>query len=53
MHGGQIQLISAPGKGSELIISLPVQLTLENETTSLLDYQTVQLEKINIEFSDI
>lgn len=55
LHGGQIQLKSEVGKGSEFIISLPVK-TLPNKEIKIyseLVNQECNTEKMNIEFSDI
>lgn len=55
MHGGNISVQSEPSKGSEFVITLPVQLAEEDETSikSVLTDQKCFNENINIEFSDI
>lgn len=54
LHGGSISLESEWGKGSEFIVELPArQIDDINETNELPAAREVNVEKINIEFSDI
>jgi signal transduction histidine kinase len=55
MHGGNINLISEEGKGSEFIIELPKRIVEGNTETSESNFinENKNVEKINIEFSDI
>lgn len=55
MHGGSITLKSEGGKGSEFIIEIPSRLLPDTERKQKyhIDKETYNVEKINIEFSDI
>ena len=53
MHGGKIGLISESGKGSEFIVELPcARLEQENLDSSIFS-SVSNIERINVEFSDI
>lgn len=54
MHKGEIYVNSEEGVGSEFIFELPV-VTVEEEHKTIPDgnYSDFQIEKCNIEFSDI
>ncbi|TDT63299.1 MASE3 domain-containing sensor histidine kinase [Fonticella tunisiensis] len=53
LHGGNIKAKSEYGKGSEFIIEMPVRVI--DETCSMLEsgLENDNVEKINIEFSDV
>ncbi|SNS66987.1 Signal transduction histidine kinase [Anaerovirgula multivorans] len=57
MHEGTISLKSKPGEGSKFIIEIPVKPLLEDGRNKRnyrpIKVEVSQLEKINIEFSDI
>lgn len=53
LHGGNIYLKSEYGKGSEFIIELPIRILDSEEKTNLCESVEQNIERINIEFSDI
>jgi PAS domain S-box-containing protein len=54
MQGGIISIKSEVGKGSEFIISLPINLIEESNVTPIFNNDSHALiERINVEFSDI
>ncbi len=56
MQGGTIDVYSELGKGSEFIIQLPIVIANEeehNQSISLSKYNEKNIEKLDIEFSDI
>lgn len=53
MQGGNINVISKVGEGSEFIVELPVKLTENNEMESIDYEKDNKIEKVLIEFSDI
>lgn len=53
LHGGEIQVKSTEGLGSEFIIKLPVVLVASDEAAAAIDPPQGNVERINIEFSDI
>ncbi|MCC5911677.1 MAG: PAS domain S-box protein [Clostridiaceae bacterium] len=55
MHGGRIDINSQLGKGTELIIELPVLVIQEEKNKGSNQIVTEQscIERVNIEFSDI
>lgn len=53
LHGGTIDLLSEYGKGSEFIITLPVKFVQESFILSDTNFWQENVEKINLEFSDI
>lgn len=55
LHNGVIKVRSEENKGSEFIISLPIQLCEENQwhDSGNQNSQSKIIEAINIEFSDI
>ncbi|MFP4015482.1 MAG: sensor histidine kinase [Halanaerobiales bacterium] len=55
-HEGEIELISAPGQGSEFIVKLPDRLIENKERTDENEINLINdsiIEKIKLEFSDI
>ncbi|GLC30912.1 MASE3 domain-containing sensor histidine kinase [Clostridium omnivorum] len=53
IHGGQINVSSEYGKGTEFVISLPAYNLAEDEVAADYDLPQGNVERINIEFSDI
>lgn len=54
MHGGNIQVSSELGNGSEFVFNIPIKV-LDEEVTLNSDYDNKEylIEKCHIEFSDI
>lgn len=52
IHGGNINVKSEVGKGSEFVFALPI-VTLESKNMKYKDTLDISLEKCKIEFSDI
>ena len=52
MHGGNVRVKSTVGEGSEFVIELPVIL-LDNPSDTIEHTSFTNVERINIEFSDI
>lgn len=53
LHGGDIEVFSEIGKGSEFIFNIPIKKVEENNTIVVCDNKDYHIEKCNIEFSDI
>lgn len=53
IHGGKTYVSSEYGKGTEFIISLPAYNLADNEVAADYDMPQGNVERINIEFSDI
>lgn len=53
LHGGEIEVKSTYGEGSEFLIKLPFREIEEDETAATLDIPQGKVESIHIEFSDI
>lgn len=54
IHGGNVNLYSEIGRGSEFVITLPIKIVQEDEI-NLSEYMVkeINVDRINIEFSDI
>lgn len=53
MHGGTIKISSVEGEGTEITIELPVQIVEDEIASDNLVIHRSNVEKINVEFSDI
>lgn len=53
LHGGNIEVYSSEGVGSEFVIKLPVTLVASDEAAAAIDIPQEKVERIHIEFSDI
>ena len=53
MHNGRITVNSVEGQGTEFIIILPVEMVIEDEDRKEAILFETNIERINIEFSDI
>lgn len=53
MHGGNIQVFSEVGVGTEFIFDIPIKVLKEENVIYEYDNKDYHIEKCNIEFSDI
>lgn len=53
LHGGEIKVYSEVGKGSEFVFNIPIKILDEKDEYINNEIKDIQIEKCQIEFSDI